>query len=165
MPTAGQQHNCFTTDKTDWCFAISDKQCSSIHKLCSSAFVTMALAWQVAQLQSDLDAAYRDCFLQTSRDLSDKLASPLELQSISEASFGDLGRTKPEVCIDQCQCSLFWLSCLKETSAPVPVLHVVRLGRPVASSSRIDAMSAFKAMSTCDSVLSPFSACARACQR
>lgn len=131
----------------------------------SSAFVTMALAWQVAQLQSDLDAAYRDCFLQTSRDLSDKLACPLELQSISEASFGDLGRTKPEVCIDQCQCSLFWLSCLKETSAPVPVLHVVRLGRPVASSSRIDAMSAFKAMSTCDSVLSPFSACARACQR
>ena len=92
----------------------------------SCAFVTMALAWQVAQLQSDLDAAYRDCFLQTSRDLSDKLASPLELQSISEASFGDLGRTKPEVCIDQCQCSLFWLSCLKETSAPVPVLHVVR---------------------------------------
>ena len=33
------------------------------------------------------------------------------------------------------------------------------------SSSRIDAMSAFEAMSTWDSVLSPFSACVRACQR
>ena len=63
----------------------------------SIAFMTMAMAWQVAQLQLDLDAAYKECFLHTSRDPSDELASSLELQSISEASFGGLGRTNPEV--------------------------------------------------------------------
>ena len=81
---------------TRWTAALQLLTCSPA-PFTSTAFIMMALAWQVAHLQTDLDAAYRDCFLQTSRDLSDELATPSELQSISEASFGDLGRTNPEV--------------------------------------------------------------------
>ena len=81
---------------TRWTAALQLLTCSTV-PFTSTAFKTMAMAWQVAQLQLDLDAAYSDCFLPTSRDLSDEIASPPELQSISEASFGDLGRTNPEV--------------------------------------------------------------------
>ena len=52
----------------------------------------------MVQLQSDIDTAYRDCFESASEDLPVELASSAELQGVTEASFGSLGRTDPEVC-------------------------------------------------------------------
>ena len=65
----------------------------------SGAFMLliMAVAWQMAQLQSDIDAAYRDCFEAASRDLPEELLPSADLQTISEASFGHIGRTNPQV--------------------------------------------------------------------
>lgn len=52
---------------------------------------------QVAQLQSDIDAAYRECFESVSRDLHDEMGSAAALEDITEASFGNLGRANSEV--------------------------------------------------------------------
>ena len=94
----------------------------------NTGLMTMAVAWQVVRLQLDLDAAYEDCFRRTSRDLSDALASSLELPSISEASFGELGRTNPEVRISQRRCSLFCLGCLTEILASMPLSQKLVFG-------------------------------------
>ena len=52
---------------------------------------------QVVQLQADIDVAYRECFQSVSRNLPEELGGSADLQDISEASFGNLGRTNPEV--------------------------------------------------------------------
>ena len=53
---------------------------------------------QMVELQSDIDTAYRDCFGSAGGDFSVELASSAALQGVTEASFGNLGRTDPEVC-------------------------------------------------------------------
>ena len=52
----------------------------------------------MVQLQSDIDTAYEECFGSASEDLPVELPSPAELQGVTEAFFGNLGRTDPEVC-------------------------------------------------------------------
>ncbi len=52
---------------------------------------------QVVQLQSDIDAAYKECFESVSKGLPEQLGVSTDLQDISEASFGNLGRTNSEV--------------------------------------------------------------------
>ena len=52
---------------------------------------------QVDQLQCKIDAAYKECFESASRSVPDELEVSIDLPDISEASFGNLGRTDPEV--------------------------------------------------------------------
>ena len=52
---------------------------------------------QVVQLQSDVDAAYRECFEPVCKNLPEELGDVTDLKDITEASFGNLGRTNPQV--------------------------------------------------------------------